>query len=272
MKKLKSRSAMTALTLSALFAAFLLTVPIGGIVFYSAKAIFSKTGGSFWREWLPSHILNTVVTASVSSAVSLFAGLLCGLYLVIYGGKKSAAVLKTLFAALSALPAAVYGLFGSALFFGMGFMRYSVAAGIITCALLLFSTAARCCISALERVNSAVFSASLSLGATELESVSRVLLPSAARGIISGGLFCLSRAAGESASLIFTCGTGLADTENGLSGYLFSSGETLAVGIYQAVLNGELSLAFAACGMIILMMALLNIFTALWGKTGDKDR
>lgn len=257
---------------SAICCLALLTVPIGGIAIYSAKALLGGVDGSFWREWLPSHLLNTAVISSSATAAAVFSGLLCALYLRIYSRKRAAAALKTLFAALSSLPAAVYGLFGSILFFKTAAMRYSVAAGIVTAAVLLLSTAAQCCISALERVEESEFSASLALGATESESAFGVLLPSAARGIAFGALFCLSRAAGESASLVFTCGTGLADTEHGVVGYLLSSGETLAVGIYQAVLNGELPLAFAACGMIILIMAVMSIFTSAWGKTDDKDR
>ena len=46
--------------------------------------------------------------------------------------------------------------------------------------------------------------ASLALGATQLQTIRRVVLPNALPGIITGGILGIGRAAGETAPILFT--------------------------------------------------------------------
>lgn len=272
MPLLKNAALKTLLTLSAAVCSLLLIFPAYGVAARGFSALSSDMGADFWRVWLPSHLLNTTVIAAASSAIALPLGLLCAVYLLLYSGSKIASALKAVFSALCSIPSAVYGLFGFFLFSNLAVMRYSVASGIITVAVLLLGTAAQCCFTALEQVDAGQILACRALGACEYEMMKTILLPSSARGIAFCIVLCLSKAAGESAALIFTCGTGLADTQNGVFGYLFSSGETLSVGIYQAVLNGELPLAFAACAVIMLLMTLFDILAGIWRGGDDRDK
>ncbi|MBP0981507.1 MAG: ABC transporter permease subunit [Oscillospiraceae bacterium] len=266
---MKNLSSKLILAFSAAICLFLLTILLLGVAARGFSALSSGLGISFWAKWLPSHLLNTAVIAAASAAIALPMGLCCALYLVLYSEKRAAAALKTVFSALCSIPSAVYGMFGFFLFSNLAVMRYSVAAGIITVAVMLLGTAAQSCVAALEQVDEHLAFASRALGATELETVKSILLPAASNGIAFCAVLCLSKAAGESAALIFTCGTGLANIKNGVFGYLFSSGETLAVGIYQAVLNGELPLAFAACGFIMLLMTVFDILAGMWRGSDD---
>ena len=56
--------------------------------------------------------------------------------------------------------------------------------------------------------------ASLSLGATETQTIFKVVLPTALPGIISAVLLAVSRVIGESAALIYTMGTAISDHQN----------------------------------------------------------
>ena len=72
--------------------------------------------------------------------------------------------------------------------------------------------------------------ASLALGATKLQTIGKVILPSALPGIITGITLTAGRALGETAILIFTAGTTVSrymgDTD------LLAGGETLAVHLW----------------------------------------
>ena len=57
---------------------------------------------------------------------------------------------------------------------------------------------------ALKAVPDTYREASLGLGATKLQTILRVVLPAALPGILTGGILGISRAAGETAPIMFT--------------------------------------------------------------------
>lgn len=243
---------------------------LGGEAF-SLRLLLSVPDYVSGAEGLLPQIINTVIICSASTAIAMPAGILCSTYLLIYAKSKTADKIKVLLGAAGTIPTAVYGLFGFFVFSQLMRLRYCVAAGILTLSITLFSVAASMSLAALLQVDEQAWRASYALGATDYEMVFTALFPCAKRGICSAAIICLAKAMGESAALLFTAGTGDALPADGLLQYLMSSGATLAVGIYQAVLEGKLSLAFAAALVLMLMIAGCDILSEKLVGGGKKD-
>jgi len=105
---------------------------------------------------------------------------------------------------LNGTPSIVFGLFGFAfivLFLSAGI---SLIAGQITLALMVLPTIIRTTEESLKSIPIALREGSLALGATRWQTISRVVLPPAAPGIITGAILSIGRAAGETAPILFT--------------------------------------------------------------------
>lgn len=103
------------------------------------------------------------------------------------------------------VPSIVYGAFGFTLmlFFGL---QASLAAGIITVALLIFPIMSRAIDEVMRTVPRELQEASDSLGATRLETGFRVVVRQALPGIFSAVLIAFGRGIGDAASVLFTAG------------------------------------------------------------------
>ncbi|MCS7207774.1 MAG: phosphate ABC transporter permease PstA [Dehalococcoidia bacterium] len=103
---------------------------------------------------------------------------------------------------LAGVPGIVYGLLGLALFVrGMELGR-GVLAGALTVGLLVLPTVVVAAREALRAVPDSLRHASYALGASRWQTVSKVVLPTALPGILTGVVLALSRAIGEAAPLI----------------------------------------------------------------------
>ena len=107
--------------------------------------------------------------------------------------------------------------------------------------------------------------ASLALGATKLQTVFKVILPSAMPGIITGITLTAGRALGETAILIFTAGTTVSrflyDTD------VMAGGETLAVHLWYLLSAGLVpdrdTIANGIGALLILTILVFNFLLVL---------
>ncbi len=105
---------------------------------------------------------------------------------------------------LAGIPSIVYGLFGLGVFvlflgFGTSILAGSLTLGIMTLPVII-TTAEEAILAVPQRFRVV----SLSLGATRWQTIWHQVLPQALPGIITGIILGLSRAAGETAPLLFT--------------------------------------------------------------------
>jgi phosphate transport system permease protein len=105
---------------------------------------------------------------------------------------------------LAGIPSIVYGLFGLGafvLFFNLG---TSILAGSLTLGILTLPVVISAAEEAILSVPQEFRLVSLSLGATRWQTIRHQVLPHALPGIITGVILGLSRAAGETAPILFT--------------------------------------------------------------------
>ncbi len=105
---------------------------------------------------------------------------------------------------LAGVPSVVFGLFGLAFFVIYLKMGVSLLAGALTLGAMTLPVIIGASEEALKTVPDTYREASLGLGATKLQTIFRVVLPTALPGILTGGILGISRAAGETAPIMFT--------------------------------------------------------------------
>jgi phosphate transport system permease protein len=105
---------------------------------------------------------------------------------------------------LAGVPSVVFGLFGLAFFVVYLKMGVSIAAGALTLGALTLPVIIGSTEEALRAVPDTYREASLGLGATKWQTIYRVVLPTALPGILTGTILGISRAAGETAPIMFT--------------------------------------------------------------------
>jgi phosphate transport system permease protein len=105
---------------------------------------------------------------------------------------------------LAGVPSVVFGLFGLAFFVVYLDMGVSIVAGALTLGALTLPVIIGSTEEALRAVPDTYREASLGLGATKWQTIYRVVLPTALPGILTGTILGISRAAGETAPIMFT--------------------------------------------------------------------
>jgi len=105
---------------------------------------------------------------------------------------------------LAGVPSVVFGLFGLAFFVVWLKFGVSILAGALTLAALTLPVIIGATEEALKAVPDTYREASLALGATKFQTILRVVLPTAMPGILTSAILGISRAAGETAPIMFT--------------------------------------------------------------------
>lgn len=105
---------------------------------------------------------------------------------------------------LAGIPSIVYGLFGLGAFVLFLNLGTSIVAGSLTLGILTLPIVISTAEEAILSVPQEFRTVSLSLGATRWQTIRHQVLPNALPGIITGVILGLSRAAGETAPILFT--------------------------------------------------------------------
>ena len=105
---------------------------------------------------------------------------------------------------LAGVPSIVFGLFGLAFFVTWLKLGVCILSGVLTLGALVLPIVIGTAEEALSSVPASYREASLALGASRWQTVSRVVLPAALPGILTGAILGVSRAAGETAAIMFT--------------------------------------------------------------------
>ena len=105
---------------------------------------------------------------------------------------------------LAGVPSVVFGLFGLGFF--VVFLKFgsSILSGALTLGILILPTIIGASEEALKSVPQTFREASLALGVSKWSTISRIVIPSAIPGILTGSILGIGRAAGETAPIMFT--------------------------------------------------------------------
>lgn len=158
------------------------------------------TEGGIWP-----CIVGTVLLALGAMLVAFPLGVGAALWLNEYGSRSPVSrYIRLGVNNLAGVPSVVFGLFGLSFFVTFLGMGVSLLAGVLTLAVLTLPVIISTAEEALRQVPDAWREASYALGSTKSRTITRVVLPSALPGMLTGAILGLSRAAGETAAIMFT--------------------------------------------------------------------
>jgi phosphate transport system permease protein len=150
-------------------------------------------------------ILGTFYLTVGAIAVALPLGVVSAIYLTEYAKQgRATRIIHIGVNCLAGVPSVVFGLFGLAFF--VIFLRFgsSILSGALTLGILILPTIIGAAEEALKAVPQTFREASLALGVSKWRTISRIVLPSALPGILTGSILGIGRAAGETAPIMFT--------------------------------------------------------------------
>ena len=204
-------------------------------------------------------LINTVIMTAVSLLVAVPVGIFSAIFLVEYSGTGNRFVdlVRMTTETLQGIPSIIYGLFGMLFLVYRLKLDYSILSGALTLAIMILPLIMRTTEEALKSVPDLYREGSFGLGAGKLRTVFRIVLPSAAPGILAGIILAIGRIVGETAALIYTAGT-MAKVPSSLLG----SGRTLAIHMY--LLSTEalyLPQAYATAVVLLVLVIGINAFS-----------
>lgn len=220
-------------------------------------------------------VVGTLLLTLVTTLFAVPFGITCAIYLSEYAKPSILTnIIRASIRNLAGIPSIIYGLFGLALFVQTLRLGTSVLSAGLTLGLLSLPNIITTTEEALKRVPNSLREATLALGATKFETIKDVVLPNAVAGILTGVILSMSRAAGETAPILFT---GVAFYINGLSTSLKQEFMALPYHLYMLSTQHQSieqvrPLAYGTASVLILLVFILNIaafYLRLKNRTQD---
>jgi len=150
-------------------------------------------------------IMGTFMVSIITVIFAVPLGMFAAIYLNEYAQPgKITRLIRLAIRNLSGVPSIVYGLFGVVLFVQMFRFGTSVLSAGLTLGLLTLPWTITACEEALKTVPKSYREGALALGATKWHAIRTNVLPYAIPGMMTGVILGLSRAAGETAPILFT--------------------------------------------------------------------
>jgi phosphate transport system permease protein len=160
---------------------------------------------------------------------------------------------------LAGVPSIIFGLFGFVFFVIRLKLGWSMLSGGLTLALMVLPTIIRTSEEAIRAVPPAYRDVAFGLGSTRWQMVTRVILPSALPGILTGVILSIGRSVSETAAVMLTAGSSLKVPLSPLD-----PGRNLAYHFYILATEGiSKSNAYRTAAVLILAILLIN-FSAYW--------
>jgi len=270
-RAMEALATLAALAAVAVLGIVIVSVAIRGIgainidFLVKSPAAYGQTGGG-----IANAIVGTLLLITLASAMALPVGILIGIHTSQFARPKTAYAVRFALDILNGVPTIVTGIF----VFGLLVVGKSQSgwAGAFALAIIMLPIVARSADEVLALVPSNLKEASLALGVPRWRTVIRVVLPTAASGMITGALLAVARVAGETAPLLFTCSIAF----NSVSANPSIAVASIPVKIFELSENFSPEAheqAWAAALLLIVFVLLLNILArALYGRATGRMR
>lgn len=225
------------------------------------------------------QLFNSFYMLIVSLLISVPFGVGAGIYLAEYAREGVLLnIIRLSIETMASLPSIVVGLFGLLVFVNMTHWGFTLLSGALAISVLNLPALTRVSENAIRAAAKPVKEASLGLGATQWQTIRRVILPSAIPQILTGIILAAGRIFGEAAALLYTAGMSaprlhfdnfsLIDKSSPFS--LMRPAETLSVYIWKLNSEGMVPdaslIANRASAVLIIMVLVFNLSARILGK------
>jgi phosphate transport system permease protein len=186
------------------------------------KSVSHLLFSSVWKPLrgqfgLLPFITGTLWVTVVAMIIAVPISLLTSIYLSEYAPRRVRDVARPIVDLLAGLPSVVFGVWGVLMvvpfvsdhlapLFGSYSSGYSILAGGIVLAIMVFPTIIHVSLEVFTSIPHSLREASLSLGATRWETVKHVVLRKGGQGIIAATVLGVSRAFGETMAVLMVVG------------------------------------------------------------------
>jgi len=195
-------------------ATLLVIVPVGMVIVIIFKNGLAAINWKFLTQMPRAGMREGGILPAIIGTFYLVLGAILfalplGLFAAIYLSEYSRdnwlnRVIRLAIINLAGVPSVVFGLFGLALFVQFFKFGASILSGSLTLGVMILPVIITSSREALDSVPKSFREVSLSLGATKLQTIKYAVLPHALPGILTGTILGVSRAAGETAPILFT--------------------------------------------------------------------
>ena len=275
-----------------------LTIAIGVFLIYRGSGTFIQGKHSifeflFSSEWNPTDSASNSSGGQVGAAVYICGSLLtCSLALLIalpfsiglaifmseIVPKISNKFIRPAVEIYVGIPSVVYGWIGLTVLvpfikntFHAKMGGFSVLAASIVLAVMIFPTITTCATDAIQSVPHDYREAALGLGSTRFQTISKVVLPAAKKGIFVGVILGLARAIGEALAVAMVIGKTRAFPKSLLSPTTNLTA-AIAADMGNTADGGEHNLALWSMALLLFLISMLLIFLIhkIGGKKDEK--
>jgi phosphate transport system permease protein len=215
--------------------------------------------------------VGTLLVSAVAMAVAVPIGLMSAIYLAEYASKSVRAFAKPTLEVLAGIPTVVYGFFaaltvapflrdlGTSMGLSVSSESALAAGGVMGIMIIPFiSSLADDVITAVPQ---SMRDGSLAMGATQSETVRRVIIPAALPGIVGGIMLAISRAIGETMIVVMAAGMAAKLTANPLESVTTVTVQIVTLLTGDQEFDSPKTLAAFALGLMLFTVTLLlNIF------------
>ncbi|MBL8666996.1 MAG: phosphate ABC transporter permease subunit PstC [Rhodospirillales bacterium] len=214
--------------------------------------------------------VGTLVIAFIAMCVAMPVGLLSAIYLAEYAHPKFRMAIKPLLEILAGIPTVVYGFFAAltvAPFFrnagseaGFDVSSESALAAGVVMGIMIIPFVSSLSDDVITAVPQSMREGSYGLGATQSETIRRVIIPAALPGIIGGFLLAVSRAIGETMIVVMAAGLAANLTVNPFQAVTTVTVQIATLLVGDQEFDSPKTLAAFALGLVLFCVTLgLNV-------------
>ena len=214
--------------------------------------------------------VGTLLISMIAMCVAMPVGLMSAIYMAEYAPPKLRTVIKPILEILAGIPTVVYGFFAAltvAPFFrdtgaavGLTVSSESALAAGIVMGIMIIPFVSSLSDDVINAVPRAMREGSYGLGATQSETIRKVIIPAALPGIVGGFLLAISRAIGETMIVVMAAGLTANMTINPFHAVTTITVQIVTLLIGDQEFDSPKTLAAFALGLVLFLITLvLNI-------------
>ena len=215
----------------------------------------------------------TLLISAIALMVAVPVGLLSAIYLSEYASKRMRSILKPVLELLAGIPTVVYGFFAAltvapfirdlAAIVGLEASSQSALAAGLVMGIMIVPFVSSLSDDVINAVPQTMRDGSLALGATQSETMKKVIFPAALPGIIGGILLAASRAIGETMIVVMAAGLAANLTANPLDSVTTVTVQIATLLVGDQEFDSAKTLSAFALGMLLFIVTLLLNVVAL---------
>ncbi|WP_455211416.1 phosphate ABC transporter permease subunit PstC [Kaarinaea lacus] len=267
------------IVLSVLFESirFFKAVPISefifGLTWSPQTAIRADQVGSSGAFGAVPLFTGTLLISFIAMLVAVPIGLMSAIYLSEYAGPKLRATVKPLLEILAGIPTVVYGFFAALIvapfirdaggILGLDVASESALAAGLVMGIMIIPFVSSLSDDVINAVPQSLRDGAYGLGATQSETIRRVIFPAALPGIVGGILLAVSRAIGETMIVVMAAGLAANLTANPLEAVTTVTVQIVTLLTGDQEFDSPKTLAAFALGLVLFTVTLILNVIAL---------